>query len=76
MAGNVWEWTSSLYKPYPYRADDGREAPNASGDRVVRGGSWALARRLARAAARRWYAPGLRYYLVGFRVVVAEPLNR
>jgi iron(II)-dependent oxidoreductase len=38
MAGNQWEWVSSLYKPYPWRADDGREDLNAGGVRGTRGG--------------------------------------
>ena len=38
LAGNEAEWTSSLFEPYPYDADDGREDPNSPGERVTRGG--------------------------------------
>ncbi|MFM7173618.1 MAG: SUMF1/EgtB/PvdO family nonheme iron enzyme, partial [Caldilinea sp.] len=42
MAGNVYTWTATLYRPCRYQADDGREDPNADGLRVMRGGSWAI----------------------------------
>ena len=37
MVGNVHEWTSSLDRAYPYDATDGREDPEARGQRIVRG---------------------------------------
>ena len=41
LAGNVSEWTSSLYRAYPYDPHDGREDPNVQDEYVVsKGGSW------------------------------------
>ena len=52
MAGNVAQWTSSRYLPYPYRADDGREDADASGERVIRGGAASAPAELLRSTYR------------------------
>jgi formylglycine-generating enzyme required for sulfatase activity len=72
MVGNVWEWTSSLYKLYPYRADDGRENLAAAGSRVVRGGSWNLNQREVRAARRSGLSPVTLLASIGFRCALSR----
>jgi formylglycine-generating enzyme required for sulfatase activity len=71
LSGNVWEWCHSLYRPYPYRAGDGREEPLAEGRRTLRGGSWGIYLRNARVAVRDRTLPVNFGNRNGFRVVVA-----
>jgi formylglycine-generating enzyme required for sulfatase activity len=73
MAGNVWEWTRSKFKPYPYNADDERENLEGNDRRVVRGGSWLDDLDLARASYRLISDPRIRLNNYGFRVVVRPP---
>ena len=74
LSGNVWEWTNSLYRPYPYDAADGRERSGGAGGeerRVLRGGSWFhTGTDLLRSAARYPVSPDYVDYVTGFRCVV------
>lgn len=70
LAGNVWEWVSSLHAPYPYDAGDGREDQGAMGRRVLRGGSFlSPSPGFVRSAMRSLSFPTRRREHIGFRVV-------
>jgi formylglycine-generating enzyme required for sulfatase activity len=76
MAGNVWEWTRSLWgENYPYDPADGRENLESDGRRVVRGGAFAYTEDGVRCAFRFFRLLHYRGYHYGFRVVVS-PFRR
>lgn len=75
MSGSMAEWTASLMRPYPYEAEDGREAPDQPGERVTRGGDYlydAQADSLT-ATHRDGFsnAPGRGHRHIGFRCVAS-----
>jgi iron(II)-dependent oxidoreductase len=71
MIGDVWEWTSSDFAPYPgYETFPYAEYSEAffGGDyKVLRGGSWATAADVARSTFRNWDYPIRRQIFSGFR---------
>jgi len=69
MHGNVWEWTRTACRPYPYRDGDGRNDDSPAGEKVVRGGSWRDRPKRATASFRLSYPSWQRVFNVGFRVV-------
>jgi formylglycine-generating enzyme required for sulfatase activity len=71
MVGNVWEWTRSLWRDYPYKPDDGREVLAAEGARGLCGGSWGSTRGYARVSYRYFIPPDLFLNDIGLRVVLA-----
>jgi formylglycine-generating enzyme required for sulfatase activity len=70
MAGNVWEWTSSLTKPYPFLPADGREDLDSPDTRILRGGSWMRYAGYARAAYRNHNGPNNSDVHYGFRLAL------
>jgi formylglycine-generating enzyme required for sulfatase activity/energy-coupling factor transporter ATP-binding protein EcfA2 len=73
MSGNVWEWTRSISKDYPYNPNDGRENIEAGDEvlRVLRGGSWFSNAVVARGSCRHGGRADYRGRDLGFRVLVS-----
>jgi iron(II)-dependent oxidoreductase len=71
LLGDVWEWTSSDFLPYPgFRAfpyPEYSEAFFGSEFKVLRGGSWATQPAVARPTFRNWDYPIRRQLFAGFR---------
>jgi formylglycine-generating enzyme required for sulfatase activity len=68
QAGNVWDWTSSLYLPYPYNAAES-EHEESDAERVLRGGSRYNSRWFVRCANRFRLMPVNFDNSIGFRLV-------
>lgn len=74
MVGNVWEWTSTLLRPYPYVSTDGREERQSIERYVIRGGAWYYSRKLARCASREGMLEQHSSQSIGFRLACSVDL--
>jgi len=72
MSGNVWEWTSSPYQPYPYDPSDDRANLDADALWVMRGGHFGDPARMVRTTTRGAADPGARRAFIGFRVALVK----
>jgi formylglycine-generating enzyme required for sulfatase activity len=75
LGGNAAEWVWEWYAEYPEEPVPTVDptGPPGGSNRVIRGGSWGFAPRIARAAVRYWFSPGLRDGDVGFRLARSCP---
>lgn len=71
LIGNVWEWTSSVFTPYPgfrpWPYEGYSQAWFDGRHRVLRGGSWATRGCALRPSFRNWYHPETRQNFAGIR---------
>lgn len=73
LSGNVWEWTVSLNGDYPYQLSSGRDAADATGLRMNRGGAWNSSQQMVRCAYRDWDLPWSGSNIVGYRLARLPP---
>jgi iron(II)-dependent oxidoreductase len=73
MLGNLREWTSTVFRPYPYRTNDGREGFTGEEAVVVRGASHDDPAHDLRVTRRRFYerrGAAAGHHFVGFRCAI------
>ncbi|MFQ5915616.1 MAG: selenoneine synthase SenA [Nitrospinota bacterium] len=75
MIGNVWEWTSSTFGPFPGFVPDPYKdysEPWFYSRKVLRGGAWATRGRMLRNAWRNYFTPDRRDIFAGFRTCARD----
>lgn len=73
MFGNVWEWTSSAFGPYPGFSPDWYSEysrPLFGKTKVLRGGAWTTRSRMLRSSLRNYYGADRNDVFAGFRTCV------
>ncbi|WP_340076851.1 formylglycine-generating enzyme family protein [Leptobacterium sp. I13] len=69
MHGNVWEWVSDWYGPYPKEEITDPKGASYGKEKVLRGGSWYFGAENAKSSHRKTHEPGLWGFSIGFRIV-------
>jgi formylglycine-generating enzyme required for sulfatase activity len=70
--GNVSEWCSDWYGPFPSGKATNPEGPQSGSERVMRGGHWQSDAAGCRSAKRRRFPPNFSSDVVGFRLVMEQ----
>ena len=70
MLGNVWEWTSTTFAPFPGFSPDAYKEysePLFYDTKVLKGGAWATRSRMVTGRYRNFFPPDRRDVMAGFR---------
>jgi formylglycine-generating enzyme required for sulfatase activity len=74
--GNVWEWCSDWFAPYPAAPLNDPLGPASSKYKVFKGGGWNQDVEYARASSRFMMSPSNGIHFVGFRVALGPVLSQ